>query len=185
MVRMGYLTKGYLLPYFQGINKKGRHMSIGNIELILTSDLRPHPKNNNKHPKSQIKKLADSIRTHGFRVPIIISKLSGYIVAGHGRMEAAKLLGMESVPVIFQVFTTSEEEYAFLTSDNIISQESSIDFTAIRKEMTELMSSIPNLDLTSFAVDPDFLEEKKKQAKPKKEITVNVACPECGHSFNL
>lgn len=59
-------------------------------KLVKVEELIPHPKNPNTHPQSQIKILAQNIRYHGWRHPIVVSKLSGYIVAGHGRLGSGK-----------------------------------------------------------------------------------------------
>jgi ParB-like chromosome segregation protein Spo0J len=61
--------------------------------------LRPHPGNARTHSKGQIRQIADSIRKFGFTNPILVSD-NDEIIAGHGRVEAAKLLGMESVPTL-------------------------------------------------------------------------------------
>jgi hypothetical protein len=69
--------------------------------LTATDDLKPNPNNPNKHPKEQIKQLAKIIKFNGWRAPITVSKRSGFIVRGHGRLAAAKELGTTSVPVDF------------------------------------------------------------------------------------
>ena len=71
------------------------------VDLV---DLVPHPRNPNKHDDRQIGLLAKIIRNQGWRNPIVVSDRSGFIVAGHGRMEAAKLLDVEKVPVDRQSF---------------------------------------------------------------------------------
>lgn len=56
-------------------------------ELIDLTELVPHPRNTNKHPEKQIEVLAKLIKNRGMRHPIIVSKRSGFIVAGHGRVD--------------------------------------------------------------------------------------------------
>jgi DNA modification methylase len=87
-------------------------------ELLDTHKLVPHPRNANKHPERQIDILAKLIDFQGWRLPIIVSKRSGFVVAGHGRLEAAKKLGHEKVPVSYQDFESEAQEFAFLISDN-------------------------------------------------------------------
>jgi DNA modification methylase len=87
-------------------------------ELLDTHKLVPHPRNANKHPERQIDILAKLIDFQGWRLPIIVSKRSGFVVAGHGRLEAAKKLGHEQVPVSYQDFESEAQEFAFLISDN-------------------------------------------------------------------
>jgi len=79
---------------------------MNNMDIHCTHDkmvelgaLIPNPANPNKHPDKQIKKLAEIIKHHGIRHPITVSKRSGFIVAGHGRLAAAKELGLTEYPV--------------------------------------------------------------------------------------
>lgn len=67
--------------------------------LADISELKPHPKNPQKHGDKQVALLVKIIRHTGWRAPIVLSKRSGLIVAGHGRLEAAKLLNVSKVPV--------------------------------------------------------------------------------------
>ena len=69
------------------------------IELLSIASLRPYPGNARTHSKKQIRQIADSIRRFGFTNPVLIGD-DGEIIAGHGRVEAAKLFGLESVPTI-------------------------------------------------------------------------------------
>src|SRR5258708_19635996 len=69
------------------------------IEPMPVASLRPNPGNARTHSKKQIRQIADSIREFGFTNPVLIGE-DGGIIAGHGRVEAAKLLDMESVPTV-------------------------------------------------------------------------------------
>ena len=91
-------------------------------ELVDCDKLIPHAKNYNTHPKSQIEKLARVLELNGVRHPIIVSKRSGFIVAGHGRLEAANLNKWEKMPVVYQEFENEAKEYAFMISDNKIAE---------------------------------------------------------------
>jgi ParB-like chromosome segregation protein Spo0J len=68
-------------------------------KVVDVVDLVPHPRNPNKHDDKQIALLAKIIRSQGWRNPIVVSERSGFIVAGHGRLEAARVLNVEQVPV--------------------------------------------------------------------------------------
>lgn len=94
--------------------------------VVDPSDLRPHPGNPNKHPKNQVRLLAKSIETYGWRHPIVISERSGLIIAGHARREAALLLECQA-PVDKQSFDSDEAELAVLLADNIIPELASLD----------------------------------------------------------
>jgi 16S rRNA G966 N2-methylase RsmD len=87
-------------------------------ELVPIHKLVPHVRNANRHPQKQIDILAKILDFQGWRHPIIVSKLSGYVVVGHGRLEAAKKLGYTEVPVDYQDFESEAQETAFLFADN-------------------------------------------------------------------
>lgn len=91
-------------------------------ELVDVSKLVPNPKNNNKHPKNQIERLAKIIDFQGQRAPIVVSKRSGFIVKGHGRLEAIRLLGWEKCAVDYQDYESEAQEYADMTADNEIAK---------------------------------------------------------------
>lgn len=119
-------------------------------------ELKPHPKNRNTHPPEQIERLAKIISYQGWRHPIIVSKQSGFIVAGHGRLEAAKLLKLPIVPVHYQDFIDSDQEYAFLISDNAIALWAELDLSAIHKDLPELgLGDLDFLGIQDFELEPD------------------------------
>lgn len=124
-------------------------------ELLSIDELRPHPKNRNKHSKDQIDRLAKIIKYQGFRHPIIVSRLSGFIVAGHGRLDAAKKLKLKTVPVDYQEFESEEQEYAFLQSDNSIALWAELDLSGINADLGDLGPDfdIELLGLKNFTVD--------------------------------
>jgi len=121
-----------------------------NIEWVKTKDLKPHPKNRNKHPDDQIARLERLIKYQGWRLPIIVSTRSGCIVAGHGRLAAAKKMGLKTVPVSYQDFEDDDQEYAFLISDNAISEWAELSLKDINKDLSELDGINFDLDLLGF-----------------------------------
>ena len=68
-------------------------------EIVNCAELKPNPKNPNTHPAGQIKLLGKIIKDQGWRMPITVSKRSGLIVKGHGRLEAAFRVGILKAPV--------------------------------------------------------------------------------------
>lgn len=96
-------------------------------KIVKIENIKPNPANPNTHPEEQIKNLAQNIKSIGWRYPITISNQSGMIVKGHGRLMAAKYLGVKEVPVEYQNYSSEEEEMADLLFDNRIQELSEID----------------------------------------------------------
>jgi hypothetical protein len=67
------------------------------VEMVSLASLKPHARNPRTHSPKQVRQIADSIRKFGFVTPILIDP-NGGVIAGHGRIEAAKLLGIDTVP---------------------------------------------------------------------------------------
>ena len=152
------------------------------------NELKPHPKNTNKHPKEQIERLAKIINYQGFRSPIVVSNLSGFIVAGHGRLEAAKLNGLTKVPVSYQDFEDAKMELAHLNADNAIALWAEIDMSKVTESLKEINFDL-DLDFLGFKEfslgddDADFLpgNEDEQGKLDKKQLT---KCPGCGEIFD-
>jgi hypothetical protein len=106
--------------------------------MVRIEDLRPHPKNPNKHGDEQIALLAKNIRALGWRHPILVSAMSGYIVAGHARLEAAKVLNLAAVPVDVQPFASEADELAYLLADNRIAELADLQTAALKDLLEEL-----------------------------------------------
>lgn len=87
-------------------------------KLMPVGELKPNPRNPNTHPQRQVELLAKNIRYFGWRQTITVSKRSGLIVSGHGRLMAAKHLRVEVVPVDYQDFNDENDELAVLVADN-------------------------------------------------------------------
>jgi len=142
------------------------------IKWVPIKELKPHYANSNKHPKEQIERLAKIIKYQGFRSPIQVSNFSGFIVVGHGRLEAAKQLGLTKVPVSYQDFDNVEQEIAHLNADNAVALWAQID-------MTKVEQSIKDFDLD---FDTDFLGfdgfERKEEKDKSSGLTEDDAVPE-------
>lgn len=108
------------------------------IEWVDAKTIKPHPKNNNKHTKDQIERLAKIIRYQGQRTPLVVSNLSGFLVKGHATLEAIKKNGTTTVAVTYQDFDDAAQEYAYMTSDNAIAEWSEIDLSQIKIDVPEL-----------------------------------------------
>src|SRR5450755_3223216 len=87
------------------------------IEPLSVARLRPYPRNARTHSKKQIRQIADSIRKFGFTNPVLIGD-DDEIIAGHGRVEAAKLIGLTSVPAVRLSHLDAAQRRAYVLADN-------------------------------------------------------------------
>lgn len=132
------------------------------IEMMNVEEIVPNPKNANRHSVDQIKRLEKLIQYQGFRNPLIISNRTGFLVVGHGRLEAAKNLNIQNLPVIKQDFESEAQEYAYLISDNEIARWSELDKQAVHLELESLDIELDFLGIEDFSVS----KEEKKEEKP-------------------
>lgn len=114
----------------------------------------PHPRNPNTHPESQIALLARIIAHQGWRSPIVVSRRSGFIIAGHGRLQAAQLLKLSAVPVNDQDFATEADEWAHLVADNRLAELAEIDPLGLKGLLVDLGGEGFEMDLTGFSPEP-------------------------------
>lgn len=153
------------------------------VKMVPISNLKPHPKNRNSHPKEQIERLAQILKYQGWRYPVKVSYRSGFITSGHGRVEAARALGLTEVPVSFQDYESEEHEYADLIADNSIASWSELDLASINTDIGDLGPfDIDLLGIKSFDVQAPFydFEEPKPKNDPSLKETEIQKCPNCG-----
>ena len=149
-------------PLASGIPVHCAHLRIADI-----TSLTPNPRNPNKHGDTQVALLAKIIRHQGWRAPITISRRSGFVVTGHGRLEAAKLLQVAEVPVDEQDFATEADEWAHLIADNRIAELADADRAMLRDLAEELDTGDFDMELTGF--DHAALEELMTAAPPEEK----------------
>lgn len=109
-------------------------------------ELVPHPRNPNQHPAKQVELLARVIRHQGWRNPIVVSRRSGFVVAGHGRLLAALKNAEQTVPVDLQDFENEAEELAHLAADNRLAELSEMD----ESELGELLTDLEGMEGIDF-----------------------------------
>lgn len=149
-----------------------------NIEIVSVDKIIQNPKNPNKHPVEQVERLVKLIKNTGFRSPLIVSKRSGFLVVGHGRLMAAMKLKMESVPVIYQDFESEAEEYAYMVADNATSSWSDLDLDLIKTESLELPDfDIDMLGLKNFQICEMAEEEDGDEVETGKKFSLQVDLP--------
>jgi DNA modification methylase len=129
------------------------HKTIGEIISLPVTDLKPYPRNARTHSKKQIHQIAASIERFGFTNPVLIDGDS-QILAGHGRVEAAKLLSMTSLPCLRIDHMSAAEKRAYILADNKIALNAGWDEELLALELKELSLGDLNfdLDLTGFSI---------------------------------
>lgn len=131
-------------------------LNHSHIELVARNSLKPNPRNARTHSSKQIGQIAESIRRFGFLVPIVADDES-LIAAGHGRWEAAKLLKLDTVPIIRVRFLTDDGRRAFALAENRIAELSGWDDKILAEELNALFSADYDIGLTGFSTaDLDF-----------------------------
>ena len=127
-------------------------------ELAQIEKVTPNPRNPNNHPEESVKTLSKLIKAHGFRAPVTVSKRSGFVVRGHGRLMAAGKLKMGKVPVDYQEYENEAAEWADLIADNKVAEFSAFDLPKLRDIFEELDTGEMNLEDTGFdAEEVEFL----------------------------
>lgn len=145
--------------------------------MVDTATLVPNPRNPNKHPQKQIELLAKIIKHTGWRNPIVVSNRSGFIVKGHARLEAAKLLKEDKVPVDYQDYENEAMEWADLIADNRLAELSEPSLPELKDLLESLDTGAFDMDLTGF--DSKALEELMTQTfQPTDGLTDDDAIPE-------
>ena len=117
------------------------------IEYIPVAQLRPHRRNPRTHSARQIRQIANSIRKFGFNNPILVDQ-NGGVIAGHGRILAAKLLGMSEVPTIRLDQMTEAQKCAYIIADNRLAENAGWDRELLALELSYITELEIDFDLT-------------------------------------
>src|SRR5579859_4133385 len=132
-----------------------RTVMVQHIELRRIEELVPYEKNPRTHSARQVDQIKASMKEFGFVVPILIDSKAG-IVAGHGRLLAARKLGLTHVPVIVLDHLSEAQKRAYLLADNQLALNAGWDEDLLRVELEELKALDINIDLIGF--DPGDLD---------------------------
>jgi ParB-like chromosome segregation protein Spo0J len=122
-------------------------LSHSAVEHQPITSLKPHLRNPRKHSKRQIEQIADSIQAFGFVNPVLIDSESR-VIAGHGRVEAARRLGVQEVPTIRVDHMTEAEKRAYAIADNRLAELAGWDRDLLRIEF----AYIAELDIDATAI---------------------------------
>jgi ParB family transcriptional regulator, chromosome partitioning protein len=128
------------------------------IDYRKAGELIPYINNSRTHSDQQVQQVAASIKEFGFTNPILIDEDSG-IIAGHGRLQAAQMMGMDEVPTITLEGLTEAQRKAYVIADNKLALNSGWDDELLKVEL-EILSDLDfDLDILGWDVLPDFKGE--------------------------
>lgn len=160
------------------------------IKYKKTADLVPYANNSRLHDETQLSQLVASINEFGFTNPVLLDGANG-IIAGHGRVMAANVLGLETVPTIELQHLTDEQKAAYVIADNKLAQNAKWDDEILRLELQSLSDADYDLSILGFdeaslsrlldvAETADAFEEynqaieyENKNANPYKSLIVH------------
>jgi DNA modification methylase len=136
------------------------------IEYLSPAVLKPYARNARRHSKKQVGQIAESIRRFGFTNPVLIDK-SGEIIAGHGRVQAAKQLGLQQVPTILIDHLTDAERRAYIIADNKLALNAGWDQDLLAIELQGLIDIDFDVTLTGFSLaEVDMTLDAARQGDP-------------------
>lgn len=133
---------------------------IVEVQEVAVAVLKPYERNAKIHSGEQVQKIAESIKEFGFLSPCLIDREKN-IIAGHGRVEAAKLLGLETVPCVFIEGLSDEQRRAYILADNKLTEMGEWDMDLVMSELTDLDAAGFDIEVTGFELELEepFVEE--------------------------
>lgn len=137
----------------------------GNVQQVSISKIKPYQNNAKIHGPEQIRKIADSIQEFGFLNPVLLDDENG-LLAGHGRVEAAKLLGLDKVPALYVEGLTEAQKRAYTLADNRLAELADWDEATVRMELEALQDMDFRIEITGFdlpdGTDAEWFTDRKK-----------------------
>ena len=150
------------------------------LESLPLADLVPHDRNARTHSKKQLKQIADSIQRFGFTNPVLVDGKNS-VVAGHGRIEAAKMLGMTDVPTLRLEHMTEAEKRAYVIADNRLAELAGWDNELLALELSAIAELDAEFELALTGFDPAEIESLLNgldEAQPaEEEVVIDAAAP--------
>jgi DNA modification methylase len=165
------------------------------VEVMPIASLKPYARNARTHSRKQIKQIANSIQRFGFTNPVLISD-GNEIVAGHGRVEAAKLLGYATIPALRLSHLDATERRAYVIADNKLALNAGWDREMLAIELQGLIDTDFDLELTGFSLaEVDIVLDEAQEsavhgsAEPEDELPplgdVSTAVSRAGDVWEL
>jgi ParB-like chromosome segregation protein Spo0J len=161
------------------------------IESVTIESLIPYINNARTHDDAQVTQIASSIKEFGFNNPILIDEDNG-IIAGHGRLMAARKLGLVEVPTIMLSHLSEAQRKAYILADNRIALNSGWDNELLSLELQDIKDDI-DLSLIGFSEEELSLlingvnfepATEDEQGKLDELAPKWIACPHCGKEFD-
>ena len=144
------------------------------IEYKKTGELIPYINNSRTHSEKQVQQVAASIKEFGFTNPILIDEGNG-IIAGHGRLQAAQMMGMDEVPTITLEGLTEAQRKAYVIADNQLALNAGWDLDALKLEVDRLGEL--DFDISLLGFDDDMLAGLMEE-EPAEGLTDEDEVPE-------
>ena len=138
-------------------------------QYVAPHDLAADPANPRAHSREQIRAIARSIEAFGFNAPIMVDR-NNRIVAGHGRLEAAKLLGLSEVPVVRLEHLTAAQARAYMLADNKLTDRSSWDDSKLAVALKELSEIAFDFEIGATGFEPPEIDLRIQSLDPPDEI---------------
>jgi hypothetical protein len=126
------------------------------IETWSIDRIKPYANNPNTHSKAQIAQIVASMREFGWTIPALVDE-GGMLIAGHGRLEAAKQIGLTLIPVIVARGWSNAQKRAYVIADNQIAANSEWNPALLKSELAELKALGFDVTVTGFS-DPELAE---------------------------
>src|SRR6516164_3990326 len=134
------------------------------VEYIPVRELHPYPNNARKHTERQIRQLMSSVSRFGFNNPVLIDD-NKQIIAGHGRVEAAKRLGIDAVPTCRLSHLSEPEKRAYILADNRLAEKAHWDKEMVAIELQGLIDLDFDVELTGFDTpEIDLILDEAREA---------------------
>jgi len=162
------------------------------IKTVPVEKLIPYVRNSRTHSDGQVAQIAASIKEFGWTNPILVDGESG-VIAGHGRLLAARKLGQKEVPVIELAHMTESQKRAYVIADNQLAMNAGWDTTLLSLELADLKEVGFDLEILGFKPEDlkTFTEEinfdagtEEDQGKLDQLDPKWVCCPHCGKEFD-
>jgi len=137
------------------------------FQEIPISRIKPNPQNARTHSAEQIRQIADSIIAFGFTSPVLVGE-DGELYAGHGRLKAAELLGLKTIPVIVVAGLSPAQQRALAIADNKIADNAGWDRERLAIEIPEVaeLLAAEGLDVSILGFEPIELHRLETEFKP-------------------